>query len=388
MKTQVGIVGAGPAGLTLSRMLNLCGIESVILESQSRDYIEKRIRAGVLEYGTTEMLNEIGVGDRMMKEGMVHHAVELRFDGVRHLIELSKLTGRQIMVYGQQEIVKDLVAAHLSENRPLLFEVSDVKLSDINTDNPIINFTHDGESKNLNCDIIAGCDGFHGVCRPSIPANHLKIFEHQFPFGWLGILAEAAPSSEMVTYASHEKGFALHSMRSPKLVRNYVQCNVDEDINNWPDDRIWSELQSRMELNTGFKLNEGKILEKSITPMRGFIVEPMQFGNLFLAGDSAHIVPPTGAKGLNLALKDVRFLSDAIDEKYKSGDDSKLNAYSESCLHHAWQAQYFSWWMTSLLHRFHEHDAYQRQLQLSHLRYIFKSVHAATSLAENYVGMY
>ncbi|NNE38539.1 MAG: 4-hydroxybenzoate 3-monooxygenase, partial [Gammaproteobacteria bacterium] len=300
LKTQVGIVGAGPAGLTLSRMLSLSGIDSIIIENQSRDYIQKRVRAGVLESGTVELLNEIGIGERMMREGMIHHAIELRFDLTRHLIDLFDLSGKEIMVYGQQEIVKDLVAAHVDEEgRPLLFNVSDVRLMDIESADPQIHFCHEGNDVTIVCKFIAGCDGFHGISRLLIPDNALTVYEHKFPFAWLGILAEAAPSTDNVIYANHERGFALHSMRSPEIVRNYLQCDINDDVYNWSDDQIWSELQQRMVLDDEFSLNEGKILEKGITPMRGFIVDPMQYHNLFLAGDAAHIVPPTGAKGLN-----------------------------------------------------------------------------------------
>jgi p-hydroxybenzoate 3-monooxygenase len=388
MKTQVGIVGAGPAGLTLSRLLNQNGIESIVIENQSRSYIERRIRAGVLEHCTMELFNKIGIGERMMQQGMLHHGTELRFEGEKHRIDFTGLTGQQIMVYGQQEIVKDLVSAHLSENRPLLFEVTDVSLKAIHSDLPTIHFNYNGESLEIECDIIAGCDGFHGVSRSSIPPGKLRVYEQSFPFGWLGILAETNPSSEELIYASHDKGFALHSMRSPNLVRNYIQCEPDEDINNWSDDRIWSELQNRMELTAGFSLNEGKIIEKSVSPMRGFTIEPMQYGNLYLAGDAAHIVPPTGAKGLNLAVKDIRVLSDAIIEKYTNGEGTQLAAYSNTCLGHVWRAQYFSSWMTRLLHRFDDHDDYQRKIQLAQLRYIVESKNAAASLAENYVGKY
>ncbi|MGK0297942.1 MAG: p-hydroxybenzoate 3-monooxygenase [Gammaproteobacteria bacterium] len=388
MKTQVGIVGAGPAGLTLSRLLDLNGISSFVIENKSRIHIESRIRAGVLEHCTMDLLNNIGIGERMMQQGMLHHGVELRFEGNGHRIDFTELTDQQIMVYGQQEIIKDLISAHLSESRPLLFEVSDVTLKNLESKSPSIHFIYNGESQVIECDIIAGCDGYHGISRPSIPKDILKIHEHSYPFGWLGILAEAEPSSKELIYASHDKGFALHSMRSSQLVRNYIQCVPEENINNWSDDRIWSELQIRMELSGGFSLNEGKIIEKSVTPMRGFLVEPMQYGNLYLAGDAAHIVPPTGAKGLNLAVKDVQVLSDALIEQYVNGNCSDLTAYTSNCLTHVWRAQYFSAWMTMLLHRYEDHDSYQRQLQLAQLRYITESRYAATSLAENYVGKY
>jgi p-hydroxybenzoate 3-monooxygenase len=387
VRTQVGIIGAGPAGLMLSHMLHLQGIESVIIENRSRDYIEKRVRAGVLEHGAMDLIREVGVGDRMMKEGMVHHGINLRFDGETHRIDFGKLTGRDIIVYGQQEVVKDLVARRLEDGGQILFESSDTSLHDIDTDSPRIRFRNNGEDIELECDFIAGCDGFHGVSRPSIPEGVLTVHDHTFPFGWLGILAEAAPSSEELIYASHERGFALHSMRSPTVVRNYIQCEPDEDINKWPDQKIWDELQRRMETREGFQLNEGKIFEKGVTPMRGFVVEPMQYGNLFLAGDSAHIVPPTGAKGMNLALGDVKVLAEAMTGHYHDGSREKLDNYSQKCVRRVWRAQHFSWWMTSMLHPFNQHDTYQRQLQLSQLRYVATSEAAARSLAENYVGM-
>ena len=387
MQTQVGIVGAGPAGLMLSHMLHLEGIDSVILESRSRDYVEKRVRAGVLEHGAMDLINSVGVGERMMKEGMRHQGVNLRFDLETHRIDFEKLTGRGIVVYGQQEVVKDLIAARLAAGGQILFEAPAHELHGVDTDSPVIRFRQNGEDRELQCDLIAGCDGFHGISRPAIPEEILTVHEHTFPFGWLGILAEAEPSSEELIYASHESGFALHSMRSPTIVRNYLQCAPDEDINKWPDDRIWEELQKRMETKDGFRLNEGKILEKGVTPMRGFVAEPMQHGNLYLAGDSAHIVPPTGAKGMNLALKDIKILADAVITRYKTGDTRKLEDYTRRCVLGVWRAQHFSWWMTSMLHVFDEHDRYQRQLQLSQLRYVTSSEAAARSLAENYVGM-
>lgn len=387
MRTRVGIVGAGPAGLMLSHLLHLQGIDSVIIEIRSRDYVEKRVRAGVLEHGAVDLINDVGLGRRMQREGMPHHGIYLRFEGETHRIDFEQLTGRGILVYGQQEVVKDLIAARLDAGGQILFEAADVELEDITGAAPAIRFRHNGEQQRLQCDLIAGCDGFHGISRPSIPADLLRVHEHTFPFGWLGILAEAAPSSDELIYASHDRGFALHSMRSPGIVRNYLQCAPDEDIGEWPDDRIWEELQTRMQTREGFRLNEGRILEKGVTPMRGFVAEPMQYGKLYLAGDSAHIVPPTGAKGMNLALKDVKILADAMCTFYTDGSDEKLQDYTRRCVLGVWRAQHFSWWMTSMLHRFDQHDDYQRRLQLSQLRYVTTSEAAARSLAENYVGM-
>jgi p-hydroxybenzoate 3-monooxygenase len=385
MRTQVGIIGAGPAGLTLSRILHQQGIDSVIIERKSRSYIEQRVRAGVLEQGAMDLLNTIGIGERMMREGMLHQGIELRFDQKSHRIDFRQLTGKAIIVYGQQEVVKDLVAAHLAESRPLLFEVDEVSLHHIDTDTPRIKFRHQDQPIDLQCDYIAGCDGFHGISRQHIP--DAKVYEHKYPFGWLGILAEAAPSSHELIYAAHDRGFALHSMRSPKLVRNYIQCAPDEDANNWSDDRIWEELQRRMQLEGGFRLNEGRIIEKSVTPMRSFVLEPMQHGSLFLAGDSAHIVPPTGAKGMNLALRDVRVLADALVSRYQNNTRARLDSYTANCLRHIWRAQHFSSWMTSMLHRFAEHDGFQRRLQLARLATITESTAASTWLAESYVGL-
>lgn len=385
MRTQVGIIGAGPAGLTLSRLLHLHGIESVIIENRSRAYIEQRIRAGVLEQGSVDLYREIGAGGRMLREGMRHEGIELRFDGRGHRIDFAALTGRAITVYGQQEMVKDLIAMHLAESRPLLFDCSEVMPEQVESDRPSIRYTHNGRSGRLDCDIIAGCDGFHGVSRTVIPDKLLKIYERRYGFGWLGILAEAAPSSPELIYAAHDRGFALHSMRSPTLVRNYIQCAPDEDLANWPDDRIWQELQQRMELDGGFRLYEGRVIEKSVTPMRSFVVEPMQYGSLYLAGDAAHIVPPTGAKGMNLAIKDVIVLADALVARYRDGDTRGLQAYSQTCLRHVWKAQYFSSWMTSMLHR-SGGDEFHRNLQLTQLRNLAESTAAATWLAENYAG--
>ena len=387
MRTQVGIVGAGPAGLMLAQLLQLQGIESVVLEARSREHVEQRIRAGVLEQGTVDLLEAAGVGERMRREGLVHHGIELQFGGERHRIPLSELAGgRTIVVYGQTEVVKDLIEARHASGAPLLFEVADVSVHDLDGDRPLIRFEHEGERQQLECDVIAGCDGFHGVCRASIPAGVLRTYEREYPFGWLGILAAVAPSSEELIYAHHERGFALHSLRSPELSRLYVQCRPDEDIAEWPDARIWEELQIRLGLD-GWTLAEGEVLEKGVTGMRSFVTEPMRYGRLYLAGDAAHIVPPTGAKGLNLAIADVRVLAAALGSWASGGGTELLDAYSETCLRRVWRAEHFSWWMTSMLHRDPKGDPFEQQLQLSQLRNLVASRAAATVLAENYVGL-
>jgi p-hydroxybenzoate 3-monooxygenase len=386
-RTQVGIVGAGPAGLMLARLLQLQGIESVVLESRSRTYVEHRIRAGVLEQPTVDLLEGSGVGDRMRREGIVHHGIELQFDGERHRIPLSDLTGgRSIVIYGQTEVVKDLIEARIGDGLALHFEVEDVSVHDLESERPRIRYRHADEANELECDVIAGCDGFHGVCRASIPAGVLRTFDREYPFGWLGILAAVAPSSEELVYAHHERGVALSSLRSPELSRLYVQCRPDEDIAGWPDDRIWSELQLRLGLD-GWTLHEGPVLEKGVTGMRSFVTEPMRHGRLYLTGDAAHIVPPTGAKGLNLAIHDVRTLAAALKSWYTTRSTALLDAYSETCLRRVWRAEHFSWWMTSMLHRAPGGDAFDLRLQLSQLRYLTSSRAAAASLAENYVGL-
>jgi p-hydroxybenzoate 3-monooxygenase len=375
----VGIVGAGPAGLTLARLLERAGIESVVLEDRTRDYVEQRIRAGVLEQGTVELLRDAGVAARLDREGIVHSGIHLQFDGERHHVPLAKLAGgRSIVIYGQTEVVKDLVAARLESGLPLLFETS---VESVDPERGVIR--HAGGE--LECDVIAGCDGFHGVCRGSVPDGVLQIFEREYPFGWLGILAEVAPSSDELVYAHHERGFALLSLRSPERSRYYVQCDPTDVADDWPDKRVWDELRARTALD-GWILEEGPVLEKGVTPMRSFVAEPMRCGSLYLVGDAAHIVPPTGAKGLNLAVADARTLADALVEWYGGGGRDQLDAYSETCLRRVWRAEHFSYWMTSMLHRTSD-DPFEQRLQLSQLRYVTSSEAAATSLAENYVGL-
>jgi p-hydroxybenzoate 3-monooxygenase len=388
MHTQVGIVGGGPSGVLLSQLLHLNGIDSVVLEARSEEYLIDRVRAGVLEQGMTDLLTAIGLGDRMKREGLIHHGINISFAGMFHRIDMHALTGRTITVYGQNEVQEDLNQAHRNTGRPIYYEVQDLTVHDFDTAKPRILFRHNGTSHELTCDFIAGCDGFHGVCRPSIPAGAVTFFEREYPFGWLGILAEAVPASEELVYTWTERGFSLFSMRSPKITRLYLQCEPDEDIHQWSDDRIWSELNARLTTKDGWKPNMGPILQKGVTGMRSFVVEPMQFGRLFLAGDAAHIVPPTGAKGLNLAAADVYVLSQALAEFYKSNSKALLDRYSETCLRRVWRAQRFSWWMTSILHVFGfgpEH-AFDRRRQLAELDYLTSSRAAMTSLAENYVG--
>jgi p-hydroxybenzoate 3-monooxygenase len=371
----------------LAHLLHLEGIDSVVLEDRSREYVEQRIRAGVLEQGTVDLLNEIGVGERLQREGLAHDGIELQFAGERHRIDFPSLTGgRRITVYGQQEVVKDLIAARLATGRPLLFEVADVSVHGVESESPVVRFRHQGEDVELDCDFIAGCDGFHGVCRDSIPARVLTPFDREYPFAWLGILAAAPPSNEELIYAYHERGFALHSMRSPTLTRLYLQVRPDEDLAEWPDERIWGELERRLGLE-GWTLNTGEILEKGITGLRSYVVEPMQYGRLFLAGDAAHIVPATGAKGLNLAVADVRLLAAALAAWYRDGDGSPLERYSSDALRRVWRAEHFSWFMTSMLHRLEGGDAFDVKLQLAQLAYVCSSEKAAASLAENYVGL-
>jgi p-hydroxybenzoate 3-monooxygenase len=385
MRTQVGIVGAGPAGLMLSHLLRLEGIASVILENRSRDYIEGRVRAGLLEQWTTDLLVETGVGDRMQREAMFHNGIHFCFDGALHHINFRDLVGKGVTIYGQQEVVKDLVARRLADGGEILFEVEDVSIHDFAGAAPKIRFRQGGQQQQLDCDFIGGCDGFHGICRPSVPAGVLTEYDREYPFGWVGILSESPPPDHELIYAYHERGFALYTMRSRTLARLYVQCAPDDEIEAWPDARIWQELHMR--IGGTRKLAEGTLLQKGITTMRSFVVEPMQHGRLFLAGDSAHIQPPTGAKGMNLAIADVLVLSRALAQHYRSGRSDLLERYSQTCLRRTWKAQRFSWWMTQMLHLHPTHNAFDRKRQLAELDYVVSSEAAARSLAENYVGL-
>jgi p-hydroxybenzoate 3-monooxygenase len=387
-RTQVAIVGAGPAGLILARLLSRQGVESIVIERRDRAYVEQRLRAGVLEQTTVDLLRAAGVGDRMDREGLVHEGLYLQFDGVRHRIALRELTGgRAITVYGQHEVVKDLIAARLAAGEEIVFGADDVRLLDVDSERPSVRFRVGDEERTVRCDFIAGCDGFHGVCRPSIPDGALATYERTYPFAWLGILAETPPSLDELVYAHHQRGFALHSMRSPALTRLYVQCEPADTLDEWPDERVWEELHLRLTTHDGWALHEGRVVEKSITAMRSFVVEPMQYGRLFLAGDAAHVVPPTGAKGLNLAAADVKVLAEALVDWYRSGRTEMLAAYSATCLRRVWRAEHFSWWMTTMLHRAPGDDGFGQRLQLAQLRYVCGSRAAATSLAENYVGL-
>jgi p-hydroxybenzoate 3-monooxygenase len=374
----------------LAHLLTRQGVDCVVLESRSRAYVERRVRAGVLEQGSVDLLRASGVGDRMDREGLVHHGVELRFDGERHRIDLFELTrGRSIMVYGQQEVVKDLIQARVAVGGPLVFEAEAVRLEHLDSTRPTVIYRHGEAEHELVADFVAGCDGFWGIARQALPAGSFTAYDREYPFAWLGILAATPPSSEELIYAYHPRGFALHSMRTPTISRLYLQCAPDEQLANWPAERIWAELQVRLGTHDGFVLQPGEILEQGVTAMRSHVVEPMQYGRLFLAGDAAHIVPPTGAKGMNLALADVRILAEALAGWYADRSAVLLEQYSATCLRRVWRAEHFSWWMTAMLHRFRAGDevGFEEQLQLAQLRYTVSSTAAATSMAENYVGL-
>ncbi len=387
-RTQVAIVGAGPAGLVLSHMLHQAGVDCVVLERKSRDYVEARLRAGVLEQGTVDLVRELGLHERMDRDGLEHHGIYLQHDGERFYIPMTELTGRSVMIYGQTELTRDLIAARLAADQPLLFEAEVDGLHDIDSGRPSVSYTLDGEPHRLECDFIAGCDGFHGPCRDAIPADHQRVFDCEYPHSWLGILARAKPSTDELIYAAHEDGFALHSMRSHDISRFYVQVDNDTDLDDWPDERVWDALDRRLGLQKGgWSLTRGEVTEKSITPMRSFVAETMQYGRLFLAGDSAHIVPPTGAKGLNLAVADIRVLGDALVARYQQDDESALADYNARVQWRVWRAHSFSNYMTTLLHNTPGENPYEHRLRMSRIDYVFRSRAAARSLSENYVGM-
>lgn len=388
MKTQVGIIGAGPAGLMLAQTLRQHGIDCVILEQRSEEYVLSRIRAGVLEHPTVEFLHEMGAGERLAREGMPHEGIDLLFRGEKRRIDFPSLTGgKRVTVYGQQEVVKDLIGLKKAFDNQILFEAEDVAILDAESDSPSLSFTHQGEAKTLSCDFVAGCDGFHGVGRKSIPEQRLRLFEKVYPFAWLGVLAEAAPAQDELIYSRHEDGFALFSMRSPEVTRLYLQCRPEENLDKWPDSRVWDELHKRLEANDGFRVNEGKIMRKDVTPMRSFVCETMRHGRLFLAGDASHIVPPTGAKGLNLAAGDVKLLSDGLAQFYNSGSMEKLDGYETLALKRIWAAQRFSWFMTSLLHKFPDGAAFDHEIQFADLDFYTGTETGRRNIAENYVGL-
>ena len=382
----MGIVGGGPAGLLLSHLLHLEGIDSVVFESRGREELESEIRAGVLEQGTADLLDATGVGERMHRDGAVHHGINLRFAGRTERIDFADLTGKSVTLYGQHEVVKDLIARRLEDGGQVLFDAEVTELRGLDSEQPKVRFRHEGEDQELACDFVAGVDGFHGVSRHSMPDAARTEYARKYPFGWFGVLVEAPPSTRELIYANHERGFSLVSTRSPQIQRMYFQCDPEEKAENWSDDRIWSELHARLD-SDDWSVAEGPIIEKTVVGMRSFVCEPMQYGRLYLAGDAAHIVPPTGAKGMNLAVADVLALSRGLADFYASGDAARLDRYSETCLDRVWKASRFSWWMTSMLHRFEDADAFTHRLQVAELDYIASSRAAQTSIAENYVGL-
>jgi p-hydroxybenzoate 3-monooxygenase len=387
MNAQVVIVGSGPSGLLLGQLLARAGIETLILEQKSKDYVLGRIRAGVIEQGAVRLLKEAGAADRLHKEGLVHEGTEITFRGERHRIDFKRLTGQVVTVYGQTEITRDLMDAREQIGAKTIYEAADVRLHDLTGDHPTVSFTKDGVANSVTCDYVAGCDGFHGVSRRSIPETLVNTFERVYPFGWLGVLVDEPPLSHELVYVNHERGFALCSMRSPTRSRYYLQCRLDEPVEDWPDDRFYEELARRVDAEARRNLKAGPSIEKSVAPLRSFVAEPMRYGALFLAGDAAHIVPPTGAKGLNLAASDVFYLWQALVDRYKTGSKAGLEGYAARALARVWKAERFSWWMTSLLHNFPDASAFDRKMQAAELDYLFGSEAAQTALAENYVGL-
>jgi p-hydroxybenzoate 3-monooxygenase len=388
IRTKVAIIGAGPAGLLLSQILHMQGIDCVVLEQRSRSYVESRIRAGVLEQVTVDLLKQVDVADRMMREGLPHDGFNLALDGDIFRIDMNRLTGgSKVMVYGQTEVTHDLIEAALARGTPLVFEAGGVTPHNVNGNAPFVTYTANGKTERIDCDFIAGCDGFHGVCRNSIPQDVLRTYERIYPFGWLGILADVPPCNHELIYSNHERGFALASMRSKTRSRYYIQSPIDERLDDWPDERIWDELAIRLGDDAAAHMTRGPSIEKSLAPLRSFVSEPMRYGHLFLAGDAAHIVPPTGAKGLNLAASDVHFLSDALIAFYRQGTTGLLDGYSQKALARVWKAERFSWWFTSLTHRFPGRDAFDRKMQIAELDYLRHSNAAQITIAENYVGL-
>jgi p-hydroxybenzoate 3-monooxygenase len=387
MQTQIVIIGSGPSGLLLGQLLAKAGIETIVLEQKSRDYVLSRVRAGVLEQGAVDLIDEAGAGARLHREGLIHDGTEIAFEGVRHRIDFKALTGKTVTVYGQTEVTRDLMDARDAIGAPTVYEALDVAIHDIESDHPRVTYSKDGAAHEITCDYVAGCDGFHGVSRRSIPEDRLRTYERVYPFGWLGVIVEKPPISHELIYVKHERGFALCSMRSMTRSRYYLQCHLDENIEEWSDDRFWQELTRRLDPEAACRLQTDASIEKSIAPLRSFVAEPMRFGNLFLAGDAAHIVPPTGAKGLNLAASDVAYLSRALIERYKRGSRAGLDAYAQKALARVWKAERFSWWMTQMLHRFPESSGFDQKMQEAELEYLFSSTAAQTALAENYVGL-
>jgi p-hydroxybenzoate 3-monooxygenase len=387
LKTQVCIIGSGPAGLLLSQLLHVAGVDTIIVDRQSREHIEGRIRAGVLEAGSVATLIEAGAGDRLQREGLLHDGFDIAFAGERHRIDLKGLTGKQVTVYGQTEVTRDLIELRLRDGGQIIFSASDVTPHDVDAAKPRVSFVTDGVQHEIVCDYIAGCDGFHGVSRKMIPDHVRQTFERVYPFGWMGLLADVPPVAEELIYASHERGFALCSMRSMTRSRYYVQCSLDDKVDDWSDQRFWDELALRLGEETAANLTRGASIEKSIAPLRSFVCEPMRHGNLFLAGDAAHIVPPTGAKGLNLAIADVHYLSRALIEWYKTGNDRHLESYSQTCLARIWKVERFSWYMSIMLHRFPDNSPFENRMQRAEFDYIAGSETASRAVAENYVGL-